>query len=372
MKKILCFAGTRPEAIKLAPVIQTLRNFPDQVDAKLCSTGQHREMIHQAFSDFQLRPDFDLDVMQPNQTLASLSGKLFQAIGSLLIEEKPDWVVVQGDTTTAMVASLCAFYAQIPVAHVEAGLRSFDLRAPFPEEVNRRVAGLVATLHFAPTEAARRNLEAERVPAKSIFVTGNTVIDALLWMLKVVRAEKPRLPEEVEKMAAEGRKIVLITGHRRENFGGGFEQICHAIRELSEKHPEAAFVYPVHLNPNVQKPVQAILGGCDRVSLIAPLGYKQFIRLMDLSTLILSDSGGIQEEGPSLGKPVLVMREITERPEGVAAGANKLVGTDREKIVFEVGKLLTDLDAYKKMANVQNPYGDGKAADRIVKEMLHA
>jgi len=371
MKKILCFAGTRPEAIKLAPVIHALQSLHGQVEVMLCSTGQHREMLSQAFQDFRLNPDFDLEVMEPNQTLAGLSSRLFHSIDALLDEEKPEWILVQGDTTTVMVASLCAFYQKIKVAHVEAGLRSFDKHAPFPEEMNRRVASLVADIHFAPTEQARKNLEAEGIPSRQIIVTGNTVIDALLWMLPIVRAEEPPLPEEVERAAAADKKIVLITSHRREVFGSAFEQICLAIRELTEIHPEIHFVYPVHLNPNIQKPVQAILGNNERISLIAPQTYKSFVRLMDLAYLILTDSGGIQEEGSILGKPVLVMRDVTERSEGIAAGVSKLVGTKKEKIVAEVGLLLTDLGAYQTMAIIRSPYGDGKASERIAKEILN-
>lgn len=371
MKKILCFAGTRPEAIKLAPVIHALRGLHGQVEVKLCSTGQHREMLSQAFQDFQLIPDFDLDVMQPNQTLADLSSRLFHSIDALLAKERPEWILVQGDTTTVMVASLCAFYRAIKVAHVEAGLRSFNKHAPFPEEMNRRVASLVADIHFAPTEQSRKNLEAEGISPQQIVVTGNTVIDALLWMLPIVRAKVPQLPEEVERAVAVGKKLILITSHRRENFGSAFEQICLAVQELTETHPGIHFIYPVHLNPNIQKPVQAILGNNEHISLIAPQTYMSFIRLMDLAYLILTDSGGIQEEGSILGKPVLVMRDVTERPEGVAAGVSKLVGTKKERIVAEVGLLLSNTGAYQKMTIAQNPYGDGKASERIAKEILH-
>lgn len=371
MKRVLCFVGTRPEAIKLAPVIHALQCFPQQVKVKLCSTGQHREMLSQAFLDFQLSPDFDLDVMRANQTLADLSSRLFYSIDALLAEEKPEWILVQGDTTTVMVASLCAFYRKTKVAHIEAGLRSFDKHAPFPEELNRRVASMVADIHFAPTEQARENLKAEGIPSRQIIVTGNTVIDALLWMLPIVKAEKLPLPEDVERAVAANKKIILITSHRRENFGSAFEQICFAIRELTEAYPDIHFVYPVHLNPNIQKPAQSILGDNQHVSLIAPQTYKQFIRLMDLAHLILTDSGGVQEEGSILGKPVLVLRDVTERPEGVAAGVSKLVGTKKGKIVAEVSLLLTDLGAYRKMAVIRNPYGDGKASERIAEAIIN-
>lgn len=371
MKKILFFAGTRPEAIKLAPVIQKFREASDRFKIVICSTGQHREMLAQAFADFDLEPDIDLSVMQPGQSLATLSARLFNAVDGLLEREQPDWIVVQGDTTTVMIASLCAFYRRIKIGHVEAGLRSFDRWAPFPEEINRRVAGLVADLHFAPTRGARENLIREGVSPDDVVVTGNTVIDALLWMAKQVRQTPPPLPPSVEQALSENRRIVLITGHRRESFGDGFRAICLAIRELARRFSDALFVYPVHLNPNVQKPVYDILGSVPGVDLTDPLTYKPFVRLMDSCTLILTDSGGIQEEGPSLGKPVLVMREVTERPEGVAAGTSRLVGTKTDHIVREVSLLLTDETAYRKMTQVSNPYGDGRAAQRILERIMN-
>ena len=367
--KIIFIAGTRPEAIKLAPVVRKFNAIPSKFQTILCSTGQHREMLNQAFQDFELTPDIDLDLMQPGQTLAELSARLFQALDKLLEQEQPHWIMVQGDTTTVMVASLCAFYRHIKVAHIEAGLRSFDSLHPFPEEINRRVTGLVADKHFAPTAGARDNLIREGVASESISVTGNTVTDALLWMVSKVRYEKPFLPSKVTMILEANKPYVLITGHRRESFGQGFENICLAIRDLAECYPEVSFIYPVHLNPKVQKPVQDILGSRTGIFLIEPQTYKPFVRLMDACTLILTDSGGIQEEGPSLGKPVLVMRNVTERPEGIEAGTSKLVGTNRENIVREVKLLLNDKQAYRQMARRENPYGDGRASDRIWEAM---
>lgn len=365
MLKTLVFAGTRPEAIKLAPLVLELERRPLDFAVRLCATGQHREMLQQALADFGLTPDFNLQVMTPNQTLATLTSQLFTAIDALLEKERPDLIIVQGDTTTVMVAATCAFYRNIPVGHVEAGLRSHDLQAPFPEEFNRRVASLTAALHFCPTALARDNLLAEGVAAEAAFITGNTGVDALLHMVREVRARPRRLPEPVMHALAGGRRVVLITGHRRESFGQGFRDICLAVRRLAERFPDVRFIYPVHLNPNVQEPVRMLLGDCPGVMLCSPLAYQDFVQLMDASRLILSDSGGIQEEAPSLGKPVLVMREVTERPEGVRAGTSRLVGTDQETIVSEVARLLTDQAYYDGVARIKNPYGDGRAAKRI-------
>lgn len=370
MKKVIFMVGTRPEAIKLAPVVRYFREKGNEKNALLCSTGQHKEMLNQALSDFELVPDIDLALMQPGQTLAGLSGRLFHAVDSLLQEEKPDWIVVQGDTTTVMTSSVCAFYRGVKVAHVEAGLRSFDRFHPFPEEFNRRVAGLIADIHFPPTEGAKKNLLNEGVPEEVINVTGNTVIDALLWITEKVRIEKPKLPEKVENLLISKEPYVLITGHRRESFGQGFLNICSAIRELAKKFPQVKFVYPVHLNPNVQKPVIEILGDVPGVFLIEPQAYKPFVRLMDGCAMILTDSGGIQEEAPSLGKPVLVMRDVTERPEGVHAGTCKLVGSDQNMIVEQVSLLLTDEKEYQKMSRTNNPYGDGCASE-IIYSVIH-
>ncbi len=367
--RILIFAGTRPEAIKVAPVVKNLQARPD-CDPLLVSSGQHHEMLYQAFADFNLTPDIDLKVMQPNQTLASLSGKLFGAVDALLEEQKPDWVLVQGDTTTVMITALCAFYRGVRVGHIEAGLRSFRLDAPFPEELNRRVAGIVATKHFAPTITAKENLLREHIDEQDILVTGNTVIDALLWMRQFGGATTDILPEQVRKVINEGKRIVLVTGHRRENFGEGFLEICQALKDIAQLHEDICIVYPVHLNPNVAEPVNAILQNQDRIILISPLQYKAFIALMGAATLILTDSGGVQEEGPALGKPVLVMREITERPEGVEAGTAKLVGARAANIVKEVHTLLSDEKAYARMAQAINPYGDGNASQRIIEALF--
>lgn len=375
MPKILFIAGTRPEAIKIAPVVRYFKENANGCVTVLCSSGQHKEMLAQAFHDFKLEPDIDLAVMHPGQTLPTLSANLFTAVDRMLDKEQPDWIMVQGDTTTVMIASLCAFYKGVKVGHIEAGLRSFNRHHPFPEEINRRVTGLVADMHFAPTEGARDNLLAEGIPASSIFVTGNTVIDALLWMAAQVKAERPELPPEAGALLDAGRRFVLITGHRRESFGEGFLNICLAIRDLAQAFPDTSFVYPVHLNPNVQKPVLDILGDCPGVLLLPPQPYKIFVQLMADCTLILTDSGGIQEEGPSLGKPVLVMRNVTERPEGVVAGTSLLVGADKENIVREVSRLLSNEDDYLRMARQNNPYGDGHASQRIyeaIRGVLHA
>lgn len=371
-KKVLIIAGTRPEAIKMVPVVKSLRELPDVFSTRLCATGQHREMLDQAFADFGLKPDISLNVMTANQTLSSLSARLFEALDELYSQEKPDVVLVQGDTTTVQVAALAAFYRQIPIGHVEAGLRSHNMAAPFPEELNRRVAGLVATWHFAPTELSRQNLLRENIPDSSILVTGNTVIDALLWMRDIIRTKKPQLPLPVEEAIEQKRRIILITGHRRESFGDGFKNICQSLLEISRRFPEDRLVYPVHMNPNVRAVVNSILSEAPNIILCDPLTYMPFIRLMDSCHLILTDSGGIQEEGPSLGKPVLVMRSLTERPEGVDAGVNILVGTDPEVIVGEATRLLSDDNAYKAIASVKNPYGDGQAGRRIAEFLVKA
>jgi UDP-N-acetylglucosamine 2-epimerase len=364
MKKLLLFAGTRPEAIKMLPVLRALRET-HAFDVRLVATGQHKEMLAQALADFDVRPDISLDVMAPDQTLAGLSARLFEAVDNLLAREQPDAVLVQGDTTTVQVTSLCAFYRRIPVGHVEAGLRSRNMYAPFPEELNRRVTGLVAAWHFAPTELARANLLAEKVEEGNILVTGNTVIDSLLWMREKVLRDPPPLPPLLEEAVASGRRIVLVTGHRRENFGEGFKNICLALREIASAFPEERIIYPVHLNPNVRGEVLRSLGDTPGVLLTDPLSYKPFIRLMQAVYIILTDSGGIQEEGPSLGKPVLIMREVTERPEGVEAGVNRLVGAGAGHIVAAVTELLANPAAYQGMTATRNPYGDGKAGERI-------
>ena len=369
--KVIVIAGTRPEAIKVAPIVRELKKHPE-VETLLCNSGQHKEMISQTFSDFNLTPDISLDVMSPGQTLASLSSKLFVAVDKVLEEEKPDWVVVQGDTTTVMVSALCAFYRKIKVAHVEAGLRSYEKYAPFPEEVNRQMVTRVADLHFAPTRAAYANLIKEGISADDCFVTGNTVIDSLVWVVDYLKDKPQYLDERVRNAVAESKRIILVTGHRRENFGSGFEEICRAVRKLADSYADCLFVYPVHLNPNVQQPVRKFLGDHDRIMLCDPLSYLHFQALLSVSYLVLTDSGGIQEEAPALNKPVLVMRDVTERPEGVKAGCAKLVGAHTDLIVQGVSELLDNKDIYQRMAAAKNPYGHGHAAVRIVDAILRA
>lgn len=353
----------------MAPVVRELQRR-DDIKTTVVSTGQHREMLQPVFDDFQISPNIELDIMRPNQTLGSLTGRLFQEIDNALTSANPDWVLVQGDTTSVKVGALCAFYRGIKVGHVEAGLRSNDIYAPFPEELNRRVAGLVASKHFAPTEGAKFNLIKEHVKEDSIHVTGNTGIDALLQMARLVSQRPPVLRKEINAFLKQYPKYVLITGHRRENFGGGFENICKAIKCLSLKWPEIGFLYPVHLNPNVQEPVNRIISGQSNILLCEPQDYRKFVYLMSHSHIILSDSGGIQEEAPSLGKPILVMREKTERPEGVEAGCAELVGTSLDKIVRRVSSLLRDNGEYHNFTLAKNPYGDGKASEKIVNELF--
>lgn len=366
--RVAVFVGTRPEGVKMAPVVRVLR-ANSSIECLLVSSGQHREMLQRALRDFSLEPDLDLNAMQPNQTLASLSGRLFALVDDALERVKPDWVLVQGDTTTVKVASLCAFYRGIRVGHVEAGLRSHDLQAPFPEELNRRIAGLVSALHFAPTQGAADNLGSEGVPSSQIRVTGNTGIDALLQIAAEVRERPPELAEDIANFLAQHPRVVLITGHRRENFGEGFQNICRAISALADQHPDVGFLYPVHLNPKVRGPVFEIIKGRSNVLLTDPQEYRSFVHLMDRAHLLLSDSGGVQEEAPSLAKPVLVMREVTERPEGIAAGCAELVGSSAERIFERVSALLQDDLLYRRMAQARNPYGDGQASRRIVEAL---
>jgi len=364
---ILFIAGTRPEVIKLAPVFKAFE-LKKGVRVEFCAAEQHRELLDQAFRDFAVIPDYRLDVMQPGQSLAGLSGRLFHAFDTLLDDVQPDWIVVQGDTTTTMTGALCAFYKKIKLAHVEAGLRSHNLDAPFPEELNRRVASMVADLHFAPTPKARENLLQEGTYPERIIITGNTVIDALRWIEKSIDATHA-LPT-IQELLQSGKRIVLVTGHRRESFGEGFKAICTAIRKLADKHVDTAFVYPVHLNPNVRKPVEEMLAGHERILLLEPLSYKAFISLMKGCTLVLTDSGGVQEEAPTFGKPVLLMRECTERPEGVEAGVTKLVGVNAVQIEKEVSSLLESPQALAAMTDIANPFGDGQASGRIVNAIL--
>lgn len=360
---VLVVFGTRPEAIKLAPVVTALR---ERVAVKVCVTAQHRQMLDQVLQIFRLVPDYDLDLMRPNQDLFDVTTGALLALREVLAKERPTLVIVQGDTTTTFTAALAAFYRRIDVGHVEAGLRTRDKTRPFPEEINRRLTTSLTDWHFAPTAWARDNLRAEGIDPQRVFVTGNTGIDALLQIVHGIESgtiQPPPLPQ-VEAQVR-NRRLILVTGHRRESFGSGFERICEALRMIVEQHPDVVVVYPVHLNPNVQEPVHRLLGGMPRLLLITPLEYVPFVALMRRADIILTDSGGVQEEAPSLGKPVLVMRETTERPEGVQAGVARLVGTDVRQIVDTISLLLKDSAAYAAMATRTNPYGDGHAAERI-------
>ena len=372
-RKVLTVFGTRPEAIKMAPLVKRLA-AAEGIEARVCVTAQHREMLDQVLRLFEIVPEYDLDIMKQGQTLSGITSEILTRIEAPLKDFAPDIVLVHGDTSTTFATTLASYYQQIPVGHVEAGLRTGNLLSPWPEEANRKLTGALARLHFAPTAQSQRNLLAENVDPAAIHVTGNTVIDALLMVRAKLEAD-PGLSGALAKRFApvlrEGARMVLITGHRRENFGGGFERICSAIAELAERHHDVDFVYPVHLNPNVRGPVNRILGGRDNVHLIEPLDYLPFVYMMVRSTVILTDSGGIQEEAPSLGKPVLVMRDTTERPEAVDAGTVRLVGTDVAAIVGGVTELLEDEGKYREMAFAHNPYGDGRACERIHKVLEH-
>lgn len=376
-KKILTVFGTRPEAIKMAPVVLALQQA-EGLESLVCVTAQHRQMLDQVLNLFDIKPDYDLDLMAPNQDLFDITSKVLLGLRDVLREAQPDIVLVHGDTTTCFAAGLAAFYQNIKLGHVEAGLRTGNLRAPFPEEANRTLVGRITDYHFAPTQSSKNNLLAEGVPEQNIVVTGNTVIDALLIVRDKVIGEPDSVWQEkfgeplFKTICDSSRKLILITGHRRENFGQGFIDLCNAIKELAQKHPDWDLIYPVHLNPNVQKPVYEILDQLDNVYLIAPLDYEPFVWMMNRSDLILTDSGGIQEEGPSLGKPVLVMREVTERPEAVDAGTVLLVGTDKEKIVSGVEKVLLDGEVYARMSKAHNPYGDGHACEKIIQTLIKA
>ena len=369
MKKIAIFMGTRPEGIKMAPVVKAIE-AADGLESLVVSTGQHKEMLQQVVDLFEIDVDHDLEVMLPNQTLPILTARLITRIDALLEETKPDMALVQGDTTTVFTAALCCFYRGIPVGHVEAGLRTGNMRSPFPEEANRKLACPLVSLHFPPTDTSKANLLREWVDENSVHVTGNTVIDALHLEVKRQESTENQVPLKAKLVDAIGedfteRPYVLVTGHRRENFGGGFDEICTALSTLAKAHPDHLFIYPVHLNPKVQKPVYDTLGQFDNIKLIPPQPYSEFVMLMNHSKIVLTDSGGVQEEAPSLGKPVLVMRDTTERPEGVEAGTVKLVGADAAAIIENVNLLINDKAAYEKMAQAKNPYGDGQAATRI-------
>lgn len=368
--KTLCIFGTRPEAIKMAPLALQLTADP-RFDAKVCVTGQHREMLDQVLELFDLAPDYDLKIMQPGQDLTDITSGILHGLKQVLTEFKPDIVLVHGDTATTFAAALAAYYQQIPVAHVEAGLRTGNLYSPWPEEGNRRLTGAITELHFAPTTGSEQNLLREGVAPRQILVTGNTVIDALLQV--VDKLDQPELQSRFEQQFAfldPARKLILVTGHRRESFGGGFERICQALVNTARQHPDVEILYPVHLNPNVREPVNRLLKGLDNVHLIEPQDYLPFVYLMSRAHIILTDSGGIQEEAPSLGKPVLVMRDTTERPEAVAAGTVKLVGTDTDTICQQLTRLLQEQQAYNSMAMAHNPYGDGKACERIQQALI--
>lgn len=376
-RKILIVFGTRPEAIKMAPLVKEFEKHTERYLTKVCVTAQHRSMLDQVLDIFNIKVSYDLNIMSPEQDLYDVTGRVIMRMKGVMKEFKPDMVFVHGDTTTTFAAALTGFYERIPVSHIEAGLRTGNIYSPWPEEMNRKLTGAIATYHFAPTATSRRNLLKENVSNERIFVTGNTVIDALLMVVKRIRTEKglqEKLRDEIKHYGYEmekGKKMILVTGHRRENFGEGFINICNALKEIALRYPDIDIVYPVHLNPNVQKPVYSLLAGIKNIYLIKPLEYLPFVYLLDKCYIVLTDSGGIQEEAPSLGKPVLVMRNTTERPEAVKAGTVKLVGTDKSKIVEWTRRLVENHNVYNKMAKAINPYGDGKACIRILKYLIH-
>ncbi len=371
MKKNLIVFGTRPEAIKMAPLVKEFQKHKDIFETKVCITAQHREMLDQVLSFFEVIPDFDLDLMKPNQNLYTLTADIMTGLKPVLEEFKPDYVYVHGDTTTTMASSIAAFYSGAKVCHVEAGLRTFNMKSPFPEEMNRSVTGVVSDIHFSPTETSKKNLINENKSSDSILITGNTVIDALQFSVNKVQDNEflDKEIEELKNIVKIDKKPILVTGHRRENHGQGFINICEALKQIATNNPGTQIIYPVHLNPNVQKPVYELLDEVPNISLIPPLSYPAFVWLMNQSYLIITDSGGVQEEAPSLGKPVLVMRDTTERPEAVDAGTVILVGTNKNRIVQEAEKLLRDKESYENMSKLHNPYGDGRACARIVEHI---
>lgn len=372
MKKILIVFGTRPEAIKMAPLVKEFQKYPEIFDTKVCVTAQHRKMLDQVLELFEITPDYDLDIMKPEQDLYDVTSNVLLGMKPVLTDFKPDIVFVHGDTSTTFAASLAAFYQQISVAHIEAGLRTRDIYSPWPEEANRQLTTQITAYHFAPTSTSRENLLKENVNDSNIIVTGNTVIDALFLALDKIKSNKQLETDIMHHLAAldyqlkEDKKVILVTGHRRENHGQGFINICSALKEIAQNNPHIDIVYPVHLNPNVQKPVKELLSDTENIYLIEPLQYEQFIYLMDKSYFIITDSGGVQEEAPSLGKPVLVMRDTTERPEALEAGTVKLVGTDTALIVKEAQKLLDNVLSYERMSHASNPYGDGHACEKVI------
>jgi UDP-N-acetylglucosamine 2-epimerase (non-hydrolysing) len=367
-KKNLIIFGTRPEAIKMAPLVKEFQKNNDFFETRVCITAQHREMLDQVLSFFEITPDYDMDLMKPNQNLYTLTSDIITGLKPIIEDFEPDYVYVHGDTTTTMASSIAAFYSGAKVCHVEAGLRTFNMRSPFPEEMNRSVTGVISNIHFSPTETSKNNLIKENKPEDSILITGNTVIDALQYSVDKVNSVGFDDNEitKLKEIISTDKKLILVTGHRRENHGQGFINICEALKDIAISNPETQIIYPVHLNPNVQKPVYKLLGEIENINLIAPLSYPAFVWLMNQSYLIITDSGGVQEEAPSLGKPVLVMRNTTERPEAVDAGTVILVGTDKNRIVEETNKLLNNQSAYDGMSKLHNPYGDGKACKRIV------
>lgn len=365
-KKILLIFGTRPEAIKMAPLVKAFLRDKIKFETKVCVTAQHREMLDQVLNFFEINPDYDLDLMEPGQDLFTLTAKVIETLRPVLASYKPDFVFVHGDTTTTMAGSIAAFYSGAKVCHIEAGLRTYNKKSPFPEEVNRQITARVSDYHFAPTDKSRDNLLKENVNEASILVTGNTVIDALFESVSRVENLVGSTVDAIKSQIYEGQEIILVTGHRRENHGEGFNSICKALKRIAQEKPEVKIIYPVHLNPKVQEPVHRILSGLDNIMLIDPLSYPEFIWMMNQSKIIITDSGGVQEEAPSLGKPVLVMRDTTERPEAVDVGTVLLVGTNEDLIVKETLSLLDDEERYAKMSALHNPYGDGKASERIV------
>lgn len=383
MKKVMLVFGTRPEAIKMAPLVKEFQKNPDKFETIVCVTGQHREMLDQVLQIFEIKPDYDLNIMKQGQDLYDVTARVLVGMRDVLKEAQPDVVLVHGDTTTSTAAALAAFYQQIPVGHVEAGLRTHNMYSPWPEEMNRQITGRIATYHFSPTPLSKQNLLMEGIKEEQITVTGNTVIDALYMVVDKIKVNKDLDTKlagllkdsgyDISRLST-GKKMVLITGHRRENFGEGFIHMCTAIKDLTLKYPDVDFVYPMHLNPNVRKPIHEVFGedlsGLGNMFFIEPLEYLSFVYLMEKCTIVLTDSGGIQEEAPGLGKPVLVMRDTTERPEALDAGTVKLVGTDYEKIVSEVSALLDDITYYERMSKAVNPYGDGLACERIVKSLI--
>lgn len=376
MKKVMLIFGTRPEAIKMAPLVKEFQKYPDDFETIVCVTGQHRQMLDQVLRLFEIKPDYDLNIMKTGQDLYDVTARVLTGMRDVFAEVKPDVVLVHGDTTTSTAAALAAFYQQIPVGHVEAGLRTHNIYSPWPEEMNRQITGRIAEYNFAPTQLSKENLLKENVAAEKIHITGNTVIDALHWVTAKLKSSSAMQNEltsvlkqngyDVNRLTS-GKKMVLITGHRRENFGDGFISMCSAIKNLNEQYPDVDFVYPMHLNPNVRKPISEVFGATPPANMffIEPLDYLPFVFLMEKSNIVLTDSGGIQEEAPGLGKPVLVMRDTTERPEALAAGTVKLVGTDYNKIICEVSRLLDDSAYYDAMSKAVNPYGDGMACPRI-------